>query len=110
MGLKSPTVTNAQNTQAPMAKHVVTVGSRVVTKTTTATTNAQNAQAPVAKHVVTVGHAWSQTSQRRSPMRKTPSPQWQNALWPGVTHGHKRHNFDHTCAKRPTHALAAARL
>ena len=44
MGLKSPTVTNAQNTQAPMAKHVVTVG-----------------------------HAWSQTSQRRSQMRKTPN-------------------------------------
>ena len=67
----------------------------MVTQITTATTNAQNAQTLMAKHVVTVGHAWSQTSQRRSQMRKTPKPQWQNALWPWVTHGHEHHNCDH---------------
>ena len=60
----------------------------MVTKITTATTHAQNTQAPMAKHVVIWGHAWSHTSQRRSQMRKTPKLQRPNALWPWVTHGH----------------------
>ena len=54
MGLKSPAATNAQNTNAPMAKRVVTVGSCMVTKITTATTNAQHTQAPMAQRVVAV--------------------------------------------------------